>query len=114
MANIYREEIEKQKKTLREYYGYSEDGAADLVIELICQLSIAEGKRQQHENCQKCLVPCGYCKGDGFTAEHNLESHEEGCNGCPVQVQCEYCHATGKVVPSDVALPSLSPRESGE
>lgn len=80
----------------------------------IAALSLLEGERQQHENCQKCLVPCGYCKGDGFTAEHNLESHEEGCNGCPVQVQCEYCHATGKVVPSDVALPSLSPRESGE
>ena len=47
------------------------------------------------------MAKCNNCKGDGFTAEHDPndmrpEHFESGdCQSCPVQVQCDVCHATG-------------------
>jgi DnaJ-class molecular chaperone len=43
---------------------------------------------------------CPTCKGDGFTAEHDLPSRhgEYGeCLTCPIQVQCEDCGGTGTI-----------------
>lgn len=60
----------------------------------------------QCEKCKEVYEPdesgsavCPYCNGDGWTAEHDLHPHPDGdCMGmCPVQVQCQYCEATGKV-----------------
>jgi RecJ-like exonuclease len=60
---------------------------------------------KQEENKQ-CTIPsvsssltCPYCQGDGFTSEHDRHPHLDGdCSGmCPIQVQCHYCQATGKV-----------------
>lgn len=42
-------------------------------------------------------IQCPYCNGDGFTAEHSGHSPDEPCNECPIQVQCEYCYATGRI-----------------
>lgn len=42
-------------------------------------------------------IQCPYCDGDGFTAEHSDHSPDEPCNGCPIQMQCEYCYATGRI-----------------
>ena len=37
---------------------------------------------------------CRNCNGDGFTSEHNCNGIESICEvTCPVQVQCEDCHA---------------------
>lgn len=41
---------------------------------------------------------CEYCNGDGWTSEHNHHSHEDGCDGCPIQVGCEWCEGLGCVV----------------
>ncbi len=53
-------------------------------------------------------IKCPDCNGDGFTSEHDLHPHENGdCQGmCPVQVQCEKCHATGYIEhPANVQEP---------
>jgi len=46
---------------------------------------------------KKCLK----CNGDGFASEHNPNSYDRDgwhdCSGCPIQVQCEECHGTGKI-----------------
>lgn len=46
-------------------------------------------------------MKCKICNGDGFTSEHDEDSRDhEGqhcCSGCPIQVQCENCQATGQV-----------------
>jgi exosome complex RNA-binding protein Rrp4 len=45
------------------------------------------------------IINCPYCKGFGYTSEHDpSDPHEDGCSGgCPIQVQCEKCEATGKL-----------------
>jgi hypothetical protein len=45
-------------------------------------------------------IVCEFCKGAGWTAEHNPDAfaHDEDgeCLGfCPVQVQCNACNGTG-------------------
>jgi hypothetical protein len=43
-------------------------------------------------------VPCPICNGDGYTAEHGCNGNEDECAGmCPIQVQCHFCKATGRV-----------------
>jgi hypothetical protein len=48
-------------------------------------------------------VDCPECHGDGFTSEHDPndmrpEHIQDGdCRTCPVQVQCEWCEAEGKI-----------------
>lgn len=44
-------------------------------------------------------VLCPKCKGDGWTTEHANHPHPDGdcCGACPVQEQCEYCQATGRI-----------------
>ncbi len=47
-------------------------------------------------------VPCSHCRGEGDFAEHGDHNPETGeCIDCPIQVQCQECHATGNVVPVD-------------
>jgi len=46
--------------------------------------------------------PCPKCNGVGWTSEHDptdtSEQHYAGyCTSCPIQVQCEYCEATGEI-----------------
>ena len=44
---------------------------------------------------------CPVCGGVGYTAEHDLPSRhgEDGeCINCPIQVQCENCLGTGKII----------------
>ena len=45
------------------------------------------------------IIDCPYCKGFGYTSEHDpSDPHEDGCSGgCPIQIQCEKCQATGKI-----------------
>ena len=47
---------------------------------------------------------CDLCTGLGYTAEHDTSSLDENgdhdCRGCPVQVQCEKCEATGFLTPN--------------
>ena len=43
------------------------------------------------------LVECPSCTGDGFIAGHDPnDPHENGCNNCPIQLQCELCEGTGE------------------
>ena len=58
------------------------------------------------------LKPCPDCNGDGYTAEHDpSDPHENGCSHCPVQVQCERCHANGYFVDRQVLLAKFEERE---
>ena len=41
---------------------------------------------------------CEECNGDGWTSEHANHPHENGCDGCPVQVECDWCEGLGFVV----------------
>jgi RecJ-like exonuclease len=50
---------------------------------------------------------CPACNGMGFTAEHDSPSRhgEDGeCVSCPIQVQCETCEGTGKVIFTDTGI----------
>jgi hypothetical protein len=41
---------------------------------------------------------CPVCNGVGYTVEHNPDDPHDGgvCSGgCPIQVECEQCEATG-------------------
>lgn len=45
---------------------------------------------------------CPKCAGQGWTAEHdspNRHGEDGECVTCPVQVQCEDCAGTGKIIP---------------
>lgn len=62
---------------------------------------------------------CLYCNGDGYTSEHddnsrNQKTGEHDCSGCPVQVQCEHCHAEGSYITIDVLRTALSGLELEE
>ncbi len=50
-----------------------------------------------NKELDKLLKKCPDCEGDGFTAEHagDMSCHNDDHRGCPVQVQCERCHAEG-------------------
>ena len=49
------------------------------------------------------LEICQRCNGDGYTPEHDPDDpHENGCSNCPVQAQCDTCHATGLVWKKDI------------
>lgn len=53
-------------------------------------------------------MKCKKCNGDGYTAEHDLpENHGPSgeCNSCPVQVQCDDCHATGQALDNQMGNP---------
>jgi len=53
-----------------------------------------------HQNLRKMNTGnCPKCQGYGYTSEHDpLDPHVNGeCCTCPIQVQCETCHATGHV-----------------
>ena len=39
---------------------------------------------------------CHICRGCGYTEDHDPNC-DGSCNYCPIQIQCEYCHGTGKV-----------------
>jgi len=44
---------------------------------------------------------CDYCKGDGWTTEHDSTmSHgaDGECLTCPVQERCDKCEGSGKVL----------------
>ena len=51
------------------------------------------------KNAVKWKHECPYCKGFGYTSEHDTHPHPDGdCLGlCPVPVQCKKCEATGRV-----------------
>jgi RecJ-like exonuclease len=48
-------------------------------------------------------IKCGVCHGEGWYADHSpnhyANSHDDDCSqyGCPVQVECENCKATGYI-----------------
>ena len=47
---------------------------------------------------------CPKCSGQGYTAEH---AQDMSCNAdehldCPIQVQCEECEATGRILFTEV------------
>lgn len=53
----------------------------------------------QEEGREKSLL-CSHCRGDGYFAEHGNHNIETGeCIDCPIQVQCQECNATGRIVP---------------
>jgi hypothetical protein len=56
------------------------------------------------DDVRALLQVCPDCKGDGWTSEHDPnDPHDNGCSGsCPIQVQCETCHATGIVWKKDI------------
>jgi RecJ-like exonuclease len=49
---------------------------------------------------------CTHCDGHGYTAEHDIPEHHNPYTGecltCPIQVQCDECHATGEVIKEDL------------
>ena len=47
----------------------------------------------------KAELVCPICNGNGYTAEHAMDlSCQSGDHyGCPIQVQCEQCMATGEL-----------------
>lgn len=49
---------------------------------------------------------CKVCSGVGFTAEHEggQACYEGECNNCPVQVQCDPCMGSGKVLGRPIRL----------
>ena len=52
-------------------------------------------ERSTEEIVEKMPVnQCHYCSGDGFTVEHDPYDPTEQT---PIQVQCDYCHAEGKI-----------------
>ena len=56
------------------------------------------------------LEECPSCKGDGFTAEHE-DGCDGNCNFCPVQVQCDHCHAKGYYVDKQDVLTLINQKE---
>jgi hypothetical protein len=43
-------------------------------------------------------INCPKCNGDGYTSEHDPRCNGTNClHLCPIQVQCEFCQATGKI-----------------
>lgn len=58
----------------------------------------------------KILEQCPTCKGDGFTAEHE-DGCDGNCNFCPVQVQCDHCHAKGYYVDKQDVLTLINQKE---
>lgn len=50
-------------------------------------------------------LACDFCYGLGYTSEHADHPHTNGdCFGaCPIQVECEYCEATGFIT-GDILL----------
>ena len=56
-------------------------------------------------------VKCPMCNGDGWTTEHANHPHPDGdcCGACPIQEQCEYCRATGRMT-AQMMKENLSPK----
>ena len=56
-------------------------------------------------------MKCPNCQGDGWYVDHSDRHYGTGdsetCEqaGCPVQRECEYCEASGKVA-DDFTMPS--------
>lgn len=59
--------------------------------------AMEEYAKAYHENE---VNKCPDCNGEGWTAEHDPnDPHEWGkCYNCPIQVQCERCQGTGKII----------------
>ena len=70
------------------------------------------------EALKKHWVKCPACDGQGWTAQHSTDANahdEEGnCNPgyCPVQIQCETCHGTGKLLRTDALHPIEVPSDA--